>query len=226
MEPRTIYFISGLGADQRSFKFLDLKNVNLHFIYWEIPQKGEPLKSYCQRLTSQIDTSREVILVGLSFGGIVAQELSKIIRVDKLILISSVKSEHEFSYQLKLVRFFGLHKIVPSRFLKWSNLLTGDYYFSVESDEESKLLQQIIQDTDRYFMKWAIGEIMKWSNPKPLEGVVHIHGNCDRIFPVRNIKNFLPLNNAGHFMIVNRAREISEILNCEIAKTYADVKEN
>jgi pimeloyl-ACP methyl ester carboxylesterase len=213
MEPRTVYFISGLGADQRSFKFLKLKNAKMHFIYWLKPEKGEPLKSYCLRLASQIDTSNEVILVGLSFGGIVAQEIAQIIKVDKLMIISSIKSSTEFNWQLKLVRFLKLYRITPSRFLKWSNLVTGNYYFSVESVEESKLLKQIIQDTDRYFMKWAIGEIMKWPNPVPYKSIIHIHGSRDRIFPVGNIENYYELRNAGHFMIVNRAAEISEMLN-------------
>lgn len=223
---KTVYFISGLGADERSFKFLRLPGINPQFVYWEKPGKNEPLREYCRRLALQIDVTKKVIIVGLSFGGIVAQELSKIIQVDKLIIISSVKSEREFSFQLKLVRFFRAHKIVPSRFLKWSNLLTDNYYFSVESPEESKLLKQIIKDTDRHFMKWAIGEIMKWSNPVPFNGMVHIHGCRDRIFPVGNIKNFHPVQNAGHFMIVNRAEEISQILESEISKIYADVEKN
>lgn len=105
---------------------------------------------------------------------------------------------------------------MPPRFLKWSNLLTGNYYFSVGSREESSLLKMIIHDTDRHFMKWAISEIMNWENKTVFPQLIHIHGTEDRIFPVGNILNFHSVRGAGHFMIVNRAKEISKLLELEL----------
>lgn len=98
MASQTVYFISGLGADERSFKYLDLPGVNMHFIQWEKPLKGEKLREYCRKLILQIDTSGDIFLVGLSFGGIVAQEIAKTIAVKKLIIISSIKSPGELSW--------------------------------------------------------------------------------------------------------------------------------
>ena len=213
---KTIYYISGLGADERVFKYLNLQGVNEKYIKWETPQKHETLKHYCKRLTEQIDLGNEIVLVGVSFGGIVAQEIAKIIKVEKVIIISSVKSAKEFTFQLKLVRFFSLHKLVPSRFMKWSNLLTGDYYFYTQTKAESALLRAIIEDTDMFFMKWAIEEIIKWDNTSIDHNLTHIHGDKDRIFPIRKIRNAIRINDGGHFMIVNRAKEIAEIIEKEI----------
>jgi hypothetical protein len=75
-------------------------------------------------------------------------------------------------------------------------------------------------------MKWAIGEIMRWSNPAQFEGIIHIHGKRDRIFPVRNIKNFIAVENAGHLMIVNRAGEITALIERELHKSFADEESN
>lgn len=209
---KNVYYISGLGADERVFGYLHLKGVHEKHIKWIAPHKHEPLHDYCKRLTPQIDRSNEIILIGVSFGGMVAQEISKIINVDKVIIISSVKSPREFDWQLSCVRFLKLHRLAPSRFLKWSNLLTGDYYFGTQSKEESDLLKLIIQDTDRFFMKWAIEEIMKWDNLSAKNNITHIHGDKDRIFPIRRIKKAIRIPNGGHFMIVNRAREITDII--------------
>ena len=87
-----VYFISGLGADERVFQFLDLSKIEHQFIQWNEPQKKESLSSYCKKLTEQIDLKQEIILIGISFGGIIAQEISKIIECKKVIIISSVKT--------------------------------------------------------------------------------------------------------------------------------------
>lgn len=204
-----IYYISGLGADERVFRYLDLGDVEFKHIRWETPEKDEALEDYCGRLITQIDLSGEVILIGVSFGGIVAQEIARKIRPAKVIILSSVKSVNEFDWQLSFVRKLRLYQLVPSRLLKWSNKLTGDYYFGVQTKTESKLLGQIIGDTDRHFMKWAIREIMNWKGNSTSDQIIHIHGDKDRIFPVSRIHDFIRVENAGHFMIVNRASEIA-----------------
>ena len=213
---KTLYYISGLGADDRVFKFLQLQDVNEKFIRWIKPDEQESLSDYCKRLTSQIDPADGIVLIGISFGGIVAQEISKHIRVDKVIIISSIKGPTELDWKLTLVRCLRLHFLAPSRFLKWSNLITADYFFGTQSKAESDLLKQIIKDTDRSFIRWAITAIMRWDNSPLEKNLVHIHGSNDRIFPIGQIRNPIVVDGGGHFMIVNRAKEISELLQREI----------
>ena len=207
-----IYFISGLGADERVFQFLDLSKIEHHFIKWNEPQRNESLPSYCKKLCEQIDHQQEIILIGVSFGGIIAQEIAKIIDVKKIIIISSVKTFEEYSWQLKLASKLQIHKIAPLWFLTLSNKLTADYYFSTQSKEESILLHQIIKDTDAKFLVWAIHQIMNWKNKSYPANLTHIHGANDRIFPIRYINNAIKLPKSGHFMIVNRAREIEQLI--------------
>lgn len=216
---KNIYYISGLGADERVFTFLKIKNVNENFIKWLDPYKKESLISYSKRLIHQIDISKTVILIGVSFGGIVAQEIAKQIKVEKLIIISSVKSFKEYGVDLKLVSHTKVYKIVPSFILKWSNKLTADYYFGVKSKEESTLLKAIIDDTDERFMVWAIDKIMSWKNVTHTKcPITHIQGDKDRIFTNRRIDNVIGIKGGGHFMIVNKANEVSDIINTSLAK--------
>lgn len=207
-----VYFISGLGADERVFQFLDLSNIEHRFIKWNEPKKNESLSNYCTELIDQIDTTNDIILIGISFGGIIAQEISKIIACKKVIIISSVKSKSEFSWQLKLASRLQIHKIVPLWFITLSNRLTADYYFDTESKEESKLLQQIIKDTNPTFLVWAIHQIMNWDNDKHSENLIHIHGTSDKVFPIKNIQNVIEIPNGGHFMIVNKASQIERLI--------------
>ncbi|MES2650993.1 MAG: alpha/beta hydrolase [Bacteroidota bacterium] len=204
-----VYFISGLGADERVFKFLDLSQIDHQFIKWIEPKKNESLADYCKKLIEQIDLRFEIILIGLSFGGIIAQELSKVIPTKKVIIISSVKSKSEFSWQLKFASKLQIHKIAPIWFLTLSNKLTANYYFS---KEESALLHQIIKDTGPKFLVWAIDRIMNWQNEEYPSNLIHIQGTSDKIFPIKNIRNAIEIPNGGHFMIVNKASQLQPLI--------------
>lgn len=207
-----IYFISGLGADERVFQFLNLNGVEHRFIQWLSPLPKEGLASYCQRLSAQIDSSGDVILIGVSFGGVIAQEIAKLMAVRKVIIISSVKTSNEFSWSIKLVRKLQLHRLVPFWLMKLANRYTADYYFSTTTKAESKLLQEIIADTDPHFLTWAIHELMNWKNESYPSNLVHIHGTADRIFPIKYISNALEIPNGGHFMMVNKVLDIEQFI--------------
>ena len=211
-----IYLISGLGADERVFQSLDLSEYDKKFIRWLDPKKGESLTSYCHRLTLQIAPDQEVILVGVSFGGIIAQEIAKLVSCKLVIIISSIKSINEFSWTLKLARATQIHRVIPSAILLWANKLTADYYFGVRSEHESRLLQQIIDDTNPKFLRWAIHQIMNWKQQYYLENLVHIHGSADRIFPIKKILNAIEIPNGGHFMIVSEASKIEQLIFAEL----------
>ena len=213
---KNIYYISGLGADKRVFKNLTINNSNETHIEWLKPLKRENISEYSTRLIQQIDTENPVILIGVSFGGIIVQEIEKQIKVEKTIIISSVKLSKEFDFLMKLASITKIHKVAPAPFLKWINLLTGDYFFSIKNKEESELLKLIIKETDNEFLLWAVNEIMCWKNENKTSGIIHIQGDKDRIFRNRNIENVKWIKNGGHFMIMNKALEISEIINNEL----------
>lgn len=164
-----------------------------------------------------MDVNNEITLIGLSFGGLVAQEMAKLIPCKQVIIISSVRSPEQFSWQLKLASKTRLYKIVPFWLMHLGNKLTADYYFSTTSKTESVLLHQIINDTDPHFLKWAIEKIMTWENEGITVPLTHIHGAKDRIFPIKPIRSLRThrlkeIPNGGHFMIVNQVRQIQALI--------------
>lgn len=213
-----VYFISGLGADERVFQFLKLPGVEKRFIKWVSPFHRESLSSYCKKLIDQIDPQQEIILIGISFGGIIAQELAKLVPCKKVIIISSVKSRAEFNWQLKLASNLQLHRIVPRWLLQLANQITANYYFDVRDKAEAKLLQQVIKDTDPTFLTWAIDRIMNWHEYDYLQNIIHIHGSIDKIFPIKYINNVIEIPNGGHFMIVNKADQLERLIFDKIKK--------
>ncbi|HQV56104.1 MAG TPA: alpha/beta hydrolase, partial [Chitinophagaceae bacterium] len=85
---KKVYFISGLGADKRAFSFLDLSFCEPIFIDWIKPVDNESLYQYAMRLKEQINEPSPII-VGVSFGGMLATEIAKSDASAKVIIISS-----------------------------------------------------------------------------------------------------------------------------------------
>jgi esterase/lipase len=205
---KILYLFSGLGADKRVFDFLDLTGYSVHFIEWIPPIKSESIELYASRILPQIKTSKP-ILIGVSFGGIMAMEIGKLIETDKIILISSARTKRNIPLYYKITGILAFHKVIPATFLRTVNKITY-WFFGVANENEKKLLKTIIEETDISFLRWAIEKIVKWKNVTQLTNVTSIHGTHDRL--LTNTKAEHTINQGGHLMIINKSREVNEIL--------------
>lgn len=206
-----IYLISGLGADERVFQNLDFGRLKPTFIKWIEPEGNETIQEYALRLSEQIDSSKPIIL-GVSFGGMIAIEIAKLIDYQQVIVISSAKTKSEIPLIYRILGRLKLHKLVPIRLFKQANILTH-WFFGMNSKAEKKMLKGILHDTDSTFLKWAIDAILNWKNEVIIDKLIHFHGDSDRILPIKNIKkvDFI-IPNGGHLMVLNRADEITHAL--------------
>ena len=65
---------------------------------------------------------------------------------------------------------------------------------------------------DEKYLNWAIHNVLHWKNTSPQENIIHIHGNKDEIFPIKYIKNCIPVEGGTHAMIIVKAKKISAII--------------
>lgn len=203
-----IYLISGLGADESVFRNIDFLGEHPRHITWIDPEDNESLEDYSKRLIEQVDSKNELILIGVSFGGIIASEMAKHIPVKKIIIISSIKSSLEKPFIYRIISFMKLLNLIPSCLLKIYNPILA-YFFGISSLADKELLRNFLSRTDEKFIKWALKSILKWDNQKYSNNLIHIHGTNDRLFPFRLIGQAVPITDGGHFMILNKAGEIS-----------------
>jgi pimeloyl-ACP methyl ester carboxylesterase len=208
-----IYFISGLGADERIFNNIALPtHVIIKHIHWIEPLPQETLQEYCRRLLPQIDVTDEFILIGLSFGGMVAIELSKIIHPRQVIIISSVATAKEIPFQFKIIRLFRLHKIISARLLKIPNPLVN-WFFGVKTKKEKGMLRAFSKNVTPCYLKWSMNSVLNWNNKHKPDNLVHIHGKEDKIFPCSKTNADIILEQGGHLMVFNQAKKINAILS-------------
>lgn len=205
-----LYIFSGLGADKRVFKYLDFSKYNATFIDWINPFENESIEDYAKRLTTQI-TSEKPILIGLSFGGIMAVEVGKIIESKKIILIASAKNKSEIPFYYRLAGFLNLHKLIPPILMMKSNFMSF-WFFGIKSKENKNLLTEILKDTDETFLKWAIDKIANWKNTFNHKNLRHIHGTKDRILPIQFVKPDMKIVDGGHFMTIDKFEELNIVL--------------
>lgn len=209
-DARILYLFSGLGADERAFEHLVLPGYKKVFIQWIPPEPDESMPHYAQRIRAQINTP-DPVLIGLSFGGMMAVEVAKQIPVRKLVLISSAKTRADLAAGSNLFFRWELYKIIPGSMLQQSNFMVNRL-FGAKSAADKKLLAAILEDTDVSFFRWAMDRIVSWENDTVPPHLLHIHGTADRIIPFSSVHADVSIEDGGHLMILNRADTISKII--------------
>lgn len=203
---KEVYLIPGLGADQRVFQYLGFSEYSFNHVSWIDPFAKESIEHYAGRLTAQL-TSPDPVLIGVSFGGMMAIEIAKQIKTDKVILISSARTQRDIPLHFKWLGRLKIQNLIPASWWKRPNRVLF-YFFGTRTREEKKLLSQIVRDTDPKFLKWAIDKIVCWKNEDVPANSILIQGSADRLFPKSDAD--ITISGGGHFMIVSRAKEITE----------------
>lgn len=204
-----IYFIPGIGADHRVFETISLPGFETAIIRWEHPHPNEPISEYTKRLLPQIK-EEPTAFVGLSFGGLIAAELSKHFPKAKLILISSIASRKEVPWWGRTGAALRLNRLFPGTFMKRPNVFIR-WFFSISPGHDRQLFDAILRDSDPDFLYWALNELLHWKG-SGAHRVHHIHGDKDRLLPCASTSADIIVKGAGHFMIVANGKELSAML--------------
>ena len=182
-----------------------------------MPEPDETIEDYATRMRAGI-TEENPILMGLSFGGMICTEIAKQIPVSKIIIISSIKSSKELPRWMRTVAILKLNKIVPLKSTRLTQPIQNKM-LGIQSEEEKTLVASLRQEVDLPYTNWAVHQAINWKNDWRHPNIFHIHGDNDFMFPIKNIKADYTIKNAGHFMIMNRAAEVSVCINTILSCT-------
>jgi len=207
-----LYFISGLGADKRVFQKLILPEVfTIHYIEWLPTVKQETLASYSHKLSAQIDTTKPFTLVGLSFGGVIAVEMTKFLSPVQTVLISSFCFKKEVPWFYFFLSKTGIYKLVPIKiFLRPNHFVFR--LFGAYNPRAKELFRQILEDTDPDFFHWALNQLFSWDNDWTPPNLLRIHGTADKVLPFKSNMDAIPVAGGEHLMVYSKWEEVSEIL--------------
>ena len=151
------------------------------------------------------------VLIGVSFGGVLVQEMSKLIPAKKVIIISSLKKRSELPRRLKLLQKLGLYKLLPTgRISRIDDFSRFNFHQTLK--RKTELYNRYMRVRNEKYLNWAIKTVLHWKGSGDISNVVHIHGTQDEIFPIKHIDNCIPVEKGTHAMIITRAKRISEII--------------
>ncbi len=202
----------GMAANPSIFKNIELPNQTFeaHWLEWFVPSRNMSLTTYAKVINEQV-VHEYPVLVGVSFGGMLVQEMAKHIPVKKIIIISSVKRASELPKRMHFAKYTKIHKLLPTGWVNNVEFL-AKYAFGETVNKRLALYEEYLSLRDKYYIDWSIDQIVNWRSSEPPDNLVHIHGEKDSVFPIRNITDCIPVKNGTHTMIIHRAKWFNEHL--------------
>jgi len=199
-----VYLMPGMAASPKIFEHIKLpKNqFKIHYLNWIIPADNETINNYAFRVSKDIK-HENCVLLGVSFGGVLTQEISKHIKLRKLIIVSSVKTMYELPKRMQIVKATKAYKLAPTQLINKVDVI-AKYIFGNKMTKRFELYKKYLSVNDSKYLSWAIKEMVCWNQVEPLPNVIHIHGDKDPVFPIKNISNCITIKNGTHIMIIDK----------------------
>lgn len=205
-----VYAIPGLGTNHLIFEQLKLNHHELVVLQWAPLKKEYSLAEYARCFASQIDVREPFIILGLSFGGMIAVELSKLVRPQKLILVSSAKCRAGLSWPIRFFKYFPVYLILPDTCLRWvafhSRWILGFFIEYMPS------LMTMINEMPVNYFKYSIHYIVNWNNSDIPPNCVLIHGTRDKLIWFKKRFVDYKIDGGTHAMIITKAAEVNKAI--------------
>ena len=159
----------------------------------------------------QIDVSEPFVLLGVSYGGIIAQEIAALHRPKHLILISTITSTAEISPWYRFLFCIKLHHLtkLASKLAYW---LPVHWLLGMPSRTARRIIRSLLRETDPALITQALDRVYHWRK-EPLDLMqVRLHGGQDAVIsiPAEKVDHYFP--DSGHLVCLTEYREINKIL--------------
>jgi len=215
-----IYFVPGLAAGKEIFEHISFPEdrFEVHIIEWLIPVKNESIQDYAKRMAAEVIEPNPV-LIGVSFGGVMVQEMNAFLNVQKLIIISSVKSKRELPRKMKVFKMIPAYRLIPKSFLENTKSLVK-YGLGINSKKKLELYQNYLSVKNTDYLKWAIKQMVSWNQSEEIENIIHIHGDKDNVFPIKKIEKCIIVPEGTHIMLITKYKWLNTNLPKIIEGTY------
>jgi len=150
-----VFLIAGLGADTRVYKNIDLSDHEVVSVDWIEPDKTDTLTTYAQKLILQYSITPNSIIIGNSLGGMIGIEMAKLIPLEKVIQISSIKTVDEAPWYFPLFRWLPIYKIIPGTWYKHLSFFVK-FVFGKMNPDDAWLFMDMLKKSSPLFLKWAM----------------------------------------------------------------------
>lgn len=209
-----IYCIPGLGFNEAIFSKLALSPHRVTILNWIEPQPEESIQSYASRMLQGIEEEdgAEVVLLGHSFGGVMAQEIALQKNIALVIIMSSIRFGDEIPNYLKAVNKTRLYNFFSVELIKRTFPFFGERHGFDTSDKKEMFMDMLFQNSNTY-LQWALKTITQWQGGLKGFKFFRIHGSKDLTFEIdKQIQPYYLVEGGNHIMVYDRSDEINEMI--------------
>lgn len=207
-----VYLMPGMAASSTIFEHIKLPEnmFKTHYLEWIMPIKNESIQHYAKRMCEQVK-HENIVLLGVSFGGILVQEMQSFLSIKKIFVVSSVTSKHQLPKRMRFAKATKAYKLMPTQLLSNVELLAkyayGDFF-----KRRVDLYKKYMTMNDKQYLDWAIEQVVNWQQDKANKHVIQIHGDKDEIFTNSCHNNCIIVKDGTHIMILNKYKWFNENL--------------
>lgn len=213
-----LIFIPGMGADYRLFGPQAAAGLRFEVPPFPIPAPGDTLPTYAARMAKHIDSAVPLIIGGVSFGGMVACELARICRPLAVILIASCRTGAAVPAYNRPVELIA--RLLPDWIIQRRAGTSSRMLARLESltPEQAGLIRDMSAGVPVPFLRGAARMILRWKGPAgPLPCPVHqIHGQKDRIIPLKHVQPDEVVSGGGHLINLTHAEQVNAFIRSRL----------
>ena len=204
--------LPGLNGDPRVFAPQAAAFPDVRPVRWTLPPRGDRLAVYAARLAGSLGRVGPCVVVGVSFGGIVATELARHVDATACVVIASARDPAGLPAAVRALRRAAT--VVPSAAVELA-VRAGVTTAAPQDDRRRQ------DTTDRAFRSWAVNAMVTWrpAGPPPCP-LVQIHGDRDRQFPGGTAVADHVIAGGGHLLTITHAEQVNAIL-ADVVRRHA-----
>lgn len=203
--------LPGMAADERLFEQQLARFPNLRVPKWIAPHPHESLRAYAARFAKVIDPGVPLVIGGASFGGIVAMEMAAHLQTVACVLIGSIRSPAELSWQWRAHR--PLAFLGPDCLGAAARLVSRLHPPFLPRGVRRRL--QRFARPEAAFVRWATCAVLRWQ-PRPVDHrvrVFQIHGEADHTLPVHRTRAEVIVPGGSHALSLFNPSAVNHFLD-------------
>ena len=205
--------LPGLGADSRMFHPQRAALPVVETPDWIAHVPGESLRSYARRFAQTIEIKQPAILCGVSMGGMIALEMSRLVPTRHIILIASCRRIDAANGLLRLAGRCA--RFVPLPLIRHGGVFAPLFLGrgGALSRGDRDLLVSMARGLPADFIRWAGSAVVEWEGcPDPGAPVTHIHGDRDWVIPLRRVQADCVIAGGMHVLNLSHPAEVNRFI--------------
>ncbi len=214
--------LPGMGADERLFEPQRVYGFDFEAVKLPMPRKGATLAEYAAQVRDEIDLASPCVVGGVSFGGMVACELARVCTARCVLLIASCRNRSALPSHYQFVEV--LSRIIPDSVIQRRAVVSGRLLSALEciDEHQQQLVMQMSREVAVPQLRRIARMILNWNPPANMPCPVHhIHGETDRIIPLRRVQPDEIVRGGGHLINMTHAEQVNRFIERHLAPVHA-----